>query len=323
MISSFSLVLFGAVLLASFLVWRQTRRAGLSEERVLDIFILTLLGALVGGRLVYGWQHQEVFILDPVRLLLLIRYPGLSFEGALTAGIITAGLAAALFKLDGLLILDFFALAFSWAFPLGLAARPLWGLILAQAAVALFLWWLQNRIRSNPDLMDLARRPGLFVSAYLIFFSLSFLILERKNFYLILFPVAAGFFLWRYGKFLRMVKFPPNILSQIQKYLENKRRVTEEQIKELKTEDPFEDKSRLLDRASDDTEAQNKAGHERVAAMQQQMNLILIQTRKALSKIKIGKYGICENCSQMIDTDRLAAMPSATLCLSCEKKREK
>lgn len=122
---------------------------------------------------------------------------------------------------------------------------------------------------------------------------------------------------------MSIVAFPKDVLSQIKSYLEKKNRDTEQKLKDLKREDPFEDKTRLLDRASDDTEAQSKAGHERVAALQHQMSMALVQTRKALTKIKIGKYGICENCGKMIDTDRLAAMPTATLCVSCERKREK
>lgn len=121
-----------------------------------------------------------------------------------------------------------------------------------------------------------------------------------------------------------MIQFPKNVLSDVSKYLEKRRGDLESQISRLKKEDPFEDKvTRLLDRASDDSEAQTKAGHELVTALQMQLNLALIETRKALTRIKIGKYGICENCRQMIDTDRLAAMPTARLCLACEKKREK
>lgn len=120
-----------------------------------------------------------------------------------------------------------------------------------------------------------------------------------------------------------MVQFPKDVLSQVRDYLEHKGKETEAKLKDLKKEDPFEDKSRLLDRASDDTEAQSKAGHERVAALQHQLSTALVQIRKALTKIKLGKYGICENCGKMIDTDRLAAMPTATLCVSCERKREK
>ncbi len=119
------------------------------------------------------------------------------------------------------------------------------------------------------------------------------------------------------------MQFPRNVLEQIKSYLEKKDRDTQTRIKDLKKQDPYEDKTELLDRASDDSEAQRKAGRERVEAMQRQLNLALIQTREALTKIKIGKYGVCENCGKMIDTDRLAAMPMATLCLSCERKRER
>jgi DnaK suppressor protein len=120
-----------------------------------------------------------------------------------------------------------------------------------------------------------------------------------------------------------MIKFPADVLQQIKKHLETKAVEAQARMKLLKKEDPFADKSRLLDRASDDADAQVKAGHERVEAMQRQMSLVLVQTRKALTKIKLGKYGVCESCGKMIDTDRLAAMPAATLCLICEKKREK
>ena len=54
-----------------------------------------------------------------------------------------------------------------------------------------------------------------------------------------------------------------------------------------------------------------------------QMERGIIQTRKALSRIKIGKYGICEDCGQMIDTDRLMIYPEATLCAKDARKREK
>ncbi len=121
-----------------------------------------------------------------------------------------------------------------------------------------------------------------------------------------------------------MVQFPRNVLNQVNKYLLDRRSDLEKQLARLKKEDPFEDKAdRLLDRASDDNEAQTKAGHERVEAIKRQLNFALIETRKALTKIKVGKYGTCEDCGKMIDTDRLAAIPTATLCMSCEKKREK
>ena len=122
---------------------------------------------------------------------------------------------------------------------------------------------------------------------------------------------------------MSMIHFPKNVLVQIGTYLEARKKELEARKSKIKKEDPFEDKTRLMDRASDDSEAQNKAGHERAEALRRQMDMALIETRKALTKIKIGKYGICESCGKMIDTDRLAAIPTAVLCLNCEKKKEK
>ena len=48
----------------------------------------------------------------------------------------------------------------------------------------------------------------------------------------------------------------------------------------------------------------------------------IVQLRKALTMIKMGKYGICESCGKMIDTDRLAVQPDSTICIKCERERE-
>lgn len=46
----------------------------------------------------------------------------------------------------------------------------------------------------------------------------------------------------------------------------------------------------------------------------------LVQIRKALRKIKSGKYGICEKCKKKISLERLKILPEATLCKKCQKK---
>lgn len=43
---------------------------------------------------------------------------------------------------------------------------------------------------------------------------------------------------------------------------------------------------------------------------------------KALNKLKNGTYGKCEKCNKEIPLERLEAMPSAKLCMSCEKEKE-
>lgn len=120
-----------------------------------------------------------------------------------------------------------------------------------------------------------------------------------------------------------MFKLPSNVLNKVKKYLENKQKETERRLTELKKEDPFSDPSRLSDKASSDTEAKEEFGHDTISAIAMELSKALVRIRKALTKIKIGKYGVCEKCKKMIDTDRLAIMPTAEFCVNCERKNEK
>lgn len=120
-----------------------------------------------------------------------------------------------------------------------------------------------------------------------------------------------------------MFKFPINLLKPIENFLKKEKEETERNIADLVKEDPFSDTDRLTDNAAIDTEVKEQVGHERAEALKLEMSKNLVRIRKALTKIKIGNYGTCEKCGKMIDTDRLAVMPTAELCLECEKKKEK
>ena len=39
----------------------------------------------------------------------------------------------------------------------------------------------------------------------------------------------------------------------------------------------------------------------------------------ALERMEKGTYGVCENCNEPIDAERLKAYPSAKTCLNCSK----
>ena len=49
----------------------------------------------------------------------------------------------------------------------------------------------------------------------------------------------------------------------------------------------------------------------------------LSQIERALTRLKQGNYGVCENCRKNIPFTRLNALPSATLCIHCERQMEK
>ena len=119
------------------------------------------------------------------------------------------------------------------------------------------------------------------------------------------------------------VRFPASLLKPIGIFLQGKLKKLEKRKKDIEAEDPFEDSSRVSNNASPDTDAAEQFGHARTSAIKEQLDKKMIQTKKALSRIKIGKYGTCTDCKKMINTDRLVVYPEATFCISCEKKREK
>ena len=43
----------------------------------------------------------------------------------------------------------------------------------------------------------------------------------------------------------------------------------------------------------------------------------------ALRMARNGTYGICESCSNRIDPARLEIIPEATLCLECQRQKER
>lgn len=119
------------------------------------------------------------------------------------------------------------------------------------------------------------------------------------------------------------IRFPQNLLNPVSQFLKNKLSALRLNRKKISTEDPFNDKTRDLDSAATDTEAEEQYGHARVSAIKAELNLKAKQIKKALIAVRQGKYGICEDCGKMIDTDRLAIYPEATKCVDCERKREK
>ena len=118
------------------------------------------------------------------------------------------------------------------------------------------------------------------------------------------------------------IKFPAKLLVPVGAFLRDQLKKLEKRKKDIEKEDPFGDTSRLVDNASPDADAAEQFGHARTSAIKEQLDKKIIQTRKALSRVKVGNYGICEDCKQMIDTDRLMVYPEATFCASCQAKRE-
>lgn len=123
-------------------------------------------------------------------------------------------------------------------------------------------------------------------------------------------------------KRISITQYPSKIIKPIANFLHGQVKRLERTKKEVDKEDPFNDTNRINDNASPDTDAAEQFGHARTKAIREQIDRKIIQSKKALSRIRVGKYGICEDCGEFIDTDRLMIYPEATLCAKCQKKRE-
>lgn len=44
---------------------------------------------------------------------------------------------------------------------------------------------------------------------------------------------------------------------------------------------------------------------------------------RALARMSVGLYGICEDCSRPIPSDRLSVLPETTRCLECQQGWER
>jgi DnaK suppressor protein len=109
--------------------------------------------------------------------------------------------------------------------------------------------------------------------------------------------------------------------STIKAFLTKQEKTLKDRKVALSAEDPFTDPDRLNDNAAIDTEANEQFGHQRIEAIRKEVDKTLINVRKALTKIKLGKYGLCEGCKKMIVTERLAVEPTARFCMDCQKKQ--
>lgn len=120
-----------------------------------------------------------------------------------------------------------------------------------------------------------------------------------------------------------MSGFPSDVLDQVRRALEEEKRRVSSRIAELAAQDPFADPDRVNDNAASDAEANEESSHDRYTAMVDELKTRLVSLDEALVRVGNGTYGFCTNCGDLIDTDRLSIVPTATLCLSCERKKKK
>lgn len=84
-------------------------------------------------------------------------------------------------------------------------------------------------------------------------------------------------------------------------------------------------RERVTDSAGDDQADTGTKTFEREQEITLANNLLerINQVERAIDRLGSGNYGWCERCGNQIPVERLAAFPSATLCVSCKQLEER
>ena len=119
------------------------------------------------------------------------------------------------------------------------------------------------------------------------------------------------------------------LLKEFEKKLKEKEKIIEKELKsfakkDTKVKGDWESKfpyfngeigGAALEKAADEVEEYTTR-----LPIEYALEKKLLQIKKALRRIKSGKYGICEKCKKDISHKRLKILPEATLCKKCQKK---
>jgi RNA polymerase-binding transcription factor len=68
--------------------------------------------------------------------------------------------------------------------------------------------------------------------------------------------------------------------------------------------------------------AHSTAERARLLSVMKALRANLRWVNRALTKIELGTYGVCERCGRPISVERLEALPWAILCIDCKRVGE-
>ena len=339
-IYSQGIFLLAAIIVASYVFWREGMKKKFEEEEaLLDFVLVSLVGGVFGGRFFYFLFEQDLTTQNFFQLFKFWQGGGMLWYGALVGGAVTGAIFAHQNFWDLKKIADVAVPALLLGQAIGsIPSYPV------EALFFLILFILFYRTRQE----EFAH--GFRAASYLIFGSLLRFLAEffrlEKTFFLglnlnqifsVLFLILGVVGLrWVYQGSkrdlkedlmafkvkLKVPKLPRIPLEKFKKQLHCEERKLEQQQQRLTEDDPLFEPGRTHSNPEMVAEAEEEISHRHFAAVREAVVDRAKQVKRALSHIKKGKYGICESCGQPIDPARLKVDPSVTFCLQCQEKKE-
>ncbi len=109
-------------------------------------------------------------------------------------------------------------------------------------------------------------------------------------------------------------------LNRFKKLLEDRKREVLRDARRTLSEEAAVDTDDLPDEID---LASSEYHQSMVFRLRDREKFLLEKIDRALDRIKAGSYGICEQCDDPIQVQRLEARPVTTLCLKCKEEQEK
>ena len=109
-------------------------------------------------------------------------------------------------------------------------------------------------------------------------------------------------------------------LKKFRKILEDKREDVIERAKATMAEEMTLDTSDLPDEMDLASAEYNQSFTFRLRGRER---VFLKKIEKALKKLDVGEFGVCEECEEPIALKRLEARPETTLCIRCKEEQER
>ncbi len=110
-------------------------------------------------------------------------------------------------------------------------------------------------------------------------------------------------------------------MKELRAALEEQRAHLHKEITELGGDPDSLDAEIDVERGFADS-AHSTAERARVLSVMKALRANLRWVNRALTKMELGTYGVCERCGQPIAVERLEVLPWAILCIDCKQKGE-
>jgi DnaK suppressor protein len=107
--------------------------------------------------------------------------------------------------------------------------------------------------------------------------------------------------------------------KHIQEQLENERKRLTSELEQVQTSaSSSEERREGSPFGKREEEATETLELEKRLTIENRIRQELAAVEHALEKFEKGNYGLCENCGQPIDPERLEVLPQASLCMNCK-----